>query len=228
MCFAGNISIKTNKGVIMVKYILYAVLAIVVVCLIAAGLHQGRVYFKNKKEMARYMDKEVKFDNNLGRVLVVYYSLSGHTRAIAENIRAKTNADIYEIKTKNPFPSGFKMHLQIRNQLKTRNFPELQGEMPDFEKYDLIFVGSPVWWYTAATPVLAFLELADFKGKNVVPFATQGSNPGNFMRDFQHAARNAVVLEGRLFNNLSSKYDKAVDNKISVWLNELPSVKSDE
>ena len=206
----------------MVKYIIYAVLSIVVVCLIAAGVHQGRVYFKNKKEMAAYMDKEVEFGNNLGRVLVVYYSLSGHTRAIAENIRAKTNADMYEIKTKNPFPSGFKMHMQIRNQLKTKNFPELQGEMPDFEEYDLIFVGSPVWWYTAATPVFAFLELADFKGKNAVPFATQGSNPGNFMRDFKHAARNAVVLEGRLFNNLAKKYDKAVDNKISAWLNQLP------
>ena len=207
----------------MRKYIFYAVLAVAAICLIAAGIHLCRVHFKNKKEMAPYMSGDIKFGGNLGKVLVVYYSLSGNTRAIAESIRAKTGADIYEIKTKSAFASGPKLYLEVKKQIKTGKYPELQGDMPDFESYDLIFVGSPVWWYTAATPALAFLEQADFKGKKVVPFATQGSNPGNFIQDFKSRAKNAVILEGRLFNNLSKKYDKAVDNKISAWLNEMAS-----
>ncbi|MCL2485133.1 MAG: flavodoxin [Endomicrobia bacterium] len=207
----------------MVKYAIYAVLAVVAVCLIIAGFHNFRVHLKNKKEMSPYMKTDIKFENNLGRVLVVYYSLSGNTRAVAENIQAKTGADIFEIKTKTPFPSGPKLYIEVKNQIKTGEYPELQGDIPDFEKYDIIFVGSPIWWYTAATPVLAFLEQADFKGRKVVPFATQGSNPGSFIQDFKERAKNAVVLEGRLFNNLSKKYDKAVDNKISAWLNELPA-----
>ena len=126
------------------------------------------------------------------------------------------------LKTKNAFSLSPKMYIDVKKQLKTGKYPELNGEIPDFESYDLIFVGSPVWWYTAATPVLAFLEQADFKGKQVAPFSTQGSNSGTFAADFKAKSVNAVILEGREFNNISNKYNDAVDNKISVWLNELP------
>ena len=93
--------------------------------------------------------------------------------------------------------------------------------MPDIGGYDVVFVGSPIWWYTAATPVMAFLEKIDFKGRTVVPFSTQGSNVGTFLEDFVKMAKNARVTDYRSFNNMGKEYDKAVDNKISVWLNGL-------
>ena len=205
----------------MLKYVFYAVLGLIIVVLAATGIHLTRVHFKNKKDLSRYEGAEVSVQKDFGKVLVVYYSLSGRTRDIAERIQAKTNADIYEIKTKEPLPSGMSLHLGVKKQLKSEEYPEIDGNLPDFENYDFIFVGSPVWWYTAATPVLAFLKQADFKGKQVIPFSTQGSNAGTFMQDFKTKAKNAVVLEGRGFNNISKKYDDAVDNKISQWLNGL-------
>ncbi|MCL2144084.1 MAG: flavodoxin [Endomicrobia bacterium] len=210
----------------MIKYIVYGILAVIIIVLIIGGIHLCRVYFKNKKEMSPYMGKHIEAGNDFGKVLVVYYSLSGNTRAIAEKIAEKTGADVYEIKTKEAFPAGPKMYMEVKKQLKTGKYPALHDEeLPDFESYDIIFVGAPVWWYTAATPALAFLEQADFCGKKVVPFSTQGSNPGTFVKDFKEKARNAVILEERLFNNLSKKYDEAVDNKISAWLAELGETK---
>lgn len=205
----------------MIRYALYAALALISAAIIIGGFHICRVYLKNKKEMSFYAGKNIEVNKDFGKVLVVYYSLSGNTRAIARKIASMTNADIYEIKTKGKMPSGLKIYKEIRKQLKTGKYPEIESKMPDFASYDYIFVGAPVWWYTAATPLLAFLEKADFLGKKVIPFSTQGSNPGTFARDFEKKAVNAVILRGRSFNNLSKKYDKAVDNKIAVWLNGL-------
>ena len=85
----------------------------------------------------------------------------------------------------------------------------------------MIFVGAPIWWYTAATPGLEFLKTYDFKDRKVVPFSTQGSNFGSYFDDFAAKAKNAKILPGASFNNLSKKYDDAVDNKITDWLNKL-------
>ena len=106
-------------------------------------------------------------------------------------------------------------------QLKNKKYPSIEEKMPDFQEYDTIFVGFPVWWYTIATPVLAFLQKADFMGKKVVPFSTQGSNYGTSFTDFEQMAKNAKIAKGNSFNNVDKKYDKAVDNKITDWLNNL-------
>lgn len=205
------------------KYVFYAALLIAVICAVAGGVHLYKVAVRNKKEMAPYAGEKLVLSKKFPKTLVVYYSLTGNTKRIAEIIAAKTGADVYEIKTvkdvggkKNPV-----MHLRIREQLKTGKYPELSGEIPDFSKYDMIFVGAPVWWYTAATPVLAFLEKADFQGKAVAPFSTQGSNFGSYFEDFAKKAKNARLLKGESFNNLSKEYDSAVENKITEWLNGL-------
>ncbi|MDR0645704.1 MAG: flavodoxin [Elusimicrobiota bacterium] len=205
----------------MLKYSLYAVLLITVIVLAGGGFHLTRLYFKNKKEMAPYANGGIKITKNLGKVLVVYYSRSGNTKDIAQRIRQKTNADIYEIKTRDAMPSGPALYLGVKKQLKSGVYPKIIADFPDFSSYDLIFVGSPVWWYTLSTPVLSFLKQADFKGKKVVPFLTQGSNAGHSIADFKTNAKNAIILKEREFNNISQKYNNAVDNKISVWLNEL-------
>lgn len=197
---------------------------IILAALIGAGIglwHLYRVSERNKKEMAPYMSAPVTYQNDLGRVLVVYYSLSGHTKEIAEKIAALTNGDLYEIQTVEPLPGTPKLHVVVKQQLKSQNYPAISPILPDFNAYDTIFVGSPIWWYTAATPVLSFLKQADFQGKNVVPFSTQGSNVGIYFEDFKNAAQNARLMKGQSFNNLPAKYNEGVDNKIKVWLNDL-------
>lgn len=205
----------------MLKYFLYLIAAAVVAGLLSGGIHLYRVAAKNKKEMKQYEGAPVEVQKKPGKVLVVYYSLSGHTKDIAEKIKAFTGADLYEIKTAENLKTTPWFYLTLRSQMKKKNYPQLAGEMPDFSQYDLIFVGAPVWWYTAATPMMSFLKQADFGGKKVVPFSTQGSNYGTFFKDFAVAAKNADLQTSASFNNLPDKYDQAVNNKIAEWINAL-------
>ena len=205
----------------MFKYLLYIVVIVAVVGLFSGGFHLYRVAQRNKKEMAPYQGAPIALKGDFGKVLVVYYSLTGNTKDIAERIQKKTQADVYEIKTAEEIKTNPWFYLKARAQLKEGKYPALAGALPDFSKYDWVFVGFPVWWYTAATPGLAFLDKADFKGRKVVPFSTQGSNAGTFLEDFTAQAKNADIQPAESFNNLPDKYDAAVDNKIAVWLNNL-------
>ncbi len=205
----------------MLKIILYIIILAVLIGGSIGLWHLYDVNKRNQKEMTPYMGAPVAYQNDLGRVLVVYYSLSGHTKEIAEKIAAYTNGDLYEIQTVEKMPAAPMLHFAVKKQLKSHDYPAVSPIMPDFNAYDTIFVGSPIWWYTAATPVLSFLKQADFMGKNVVPFSTQGSNVGTYFEDFKNAARGGQILTGKSFNNLPAKYNKAVDNKIKQWLNDL-------
>lgn len=205
----------------MLKYILYTVLLAIVIGLLVGGYHLYRVSSKNQKELSLYDGRTVNLTKDLGKVLVVYYSQTGHTKGIADKITALTHADQYEIKLAEPLPTGPKLHLAVKNQLKSGDYPEIVTDFPDFSQYDIIFVGAPVWWYTVATPALSFLDQADFAGKKVVPFSTQGSNPGTYFADFSQHAKNAQLLQSAEFNNVDKKHDNKVKNKVATWINAL-------
>ncbi|MBO6281969.1 MAG: NAD(P)H-dependent oxidoreductase [Alphaproteobacteria bacterium] len=203
----------------MFKYLIYLIALTIIVGGVAGAFHLYRVNQKNKTEMAKFADK-VQYKNNLGKVLVVYYSLSGQTRKIAEYIAAQTNADTYEITVTEPYASP-SVYAKSKKELDSKQYPPLATEIPDLSAYDVIFVGGPVWWYTMATPLFSFLQKADFAGKKVVPFSTQGSNYGKFFADFADTAKNADIQKSENFNNLKPEYDEMVHNKINTWLNDL-------
>ena len=205
----------------MFSYIVNFTLIVFIVSLFIGSFHLYRVSNRNKKELKPYATDNIVYKNDLGKVLVVYYSLSGNTKQIAETIAKKTNADLFEIKTLEQAKLGLSFYIEIKKQLNTKKYPKIENKMPDFLKYDTIFVGFPVWWYTMATPGLSFLQKADFRNKKVVPFSTQGSNYGSFFEDFKKMAKNANILEGNQFNNVGKKYNNAVDSKISDWLNQI-------
>ena len=163
----------------------------------------------------------IKPDFKVGKVLVVYYSLSGKTEKIAEQIAELTGGDLYKIKTEEEIKLGSTFYIKARKQLYSGQYPKIVKDWPDFKKYDTIFVGGPVWWYAPATPLLAFLKKADFNGKKVVPFSTQGSNYGGFYTDFNKLAKNAKLRQYAAFNNMSEKYDQRVKHKIVNWINSI-------
>jgi flavodoxin len=84
--------------------------------------------------------------------------------------------------------------------------------------YDVVFVGSPVWWRTVSLPVLSFLSGSDFGGKTVVPFCTQGGRSGEFFQRFAREARNAKLVGGMEFSSVSSIDPASLDQTISLWL----------
>ena len=209
-----------EEGITM-KIIIYTVLAAIVVGLSVGGAHLYKVSKINAKEMAQYEGQGEAVRRLPGRTLIVYYSLSGHTKDIAERIQKMTGGELYEVKTAEEINRYPWFYLTLKKQLKEKNYPALSGKLPDFSKYNTIFVGAPVWWYTVATPMLSFLQQADFAGKKVVPFSTQGSNYGTYFEDFAAAAKNAKIQKSASFNNMPEKYNQAVDNKIAAWINSL-------
>ena len=202
------------------KYVLYSILVIVLIIGIGSLIHLYKVSNKNKTEMAKYSN-EVKLTASLGKTLVIYYSLTGKTKDIATQIQSLTNADVYEIKPKEEIKSGPSIYITSKKQISSGEYPEIINDFPNANEYDTIFVGSPIWWYTAAPVVLEFLKEFDFQNKNVVPFSTQGSNYGTYFEDFKAKAKNANILTGESFNNMDSKYNEQVKNKIINWLNGL-------
>ena len=202
------------------KIALYIILTIVAVAGILALIHLHKVSEINKAEMAKY-SKSVSLNANLGKTLVIYYSLTGRTKDIALQIQSLTNADIYEIKPKEEIKQGPAIYITSKKQLSSGNYPEIINDFPNIDEYNTVFVGSPIWFYTAAPVVLEFLKEFDFKNKNVVPFSTQGSNYGTYFEDFKAKAKNAKILKGESFNNIDSKYNEQVKNKIITWLNSL-------
>ncbi len=205
----------------MLKYVLYVLMAAVVIGVAAGGIHLWKVAARNQKEMAQYAKAPQTPARPLGKVLVVYYSLSGNTRDIAARIQKQTGAALYEIKPEQALKPGIRLYYDVWKQVREKQYPQPGGTLPDFSEYDLIIVGSPVWMYTVATPVMGFLQQADFAGRPVAVFTTQGSNPGTFFADFKNNARNAKIVSEIEFNNLPPKYDTALDNKIAAWLRRL-------
>lgn len=161
------------------KYALYVLIAAVVVAAAAGLLHLYRVSSANKREMAQYAGKSAEVKKDLGKVLVVYYSLTGHTKEIADKIKTLTGADAFRLETAEPLPTGAKLHLTIKDQLKTKKYPALK-QMPDLTGYDVVFVGAPVWWYTAATPVLSFWNRRIFRVKKSRSFQRRAATAARF------------------------------------------------
>ena len=202
------------------KIILYIVLAAIIIGLISGGFHLWKVAKKNEREMAPFAELKLQPLDKNKKILVIYYSLTGHTKDIAERIKAQTNADLYAIELKQPLPTGLMAYYQIWKQYKDNSFPEVNGTMPDLSGYDLVILGSPVWMYTASTPMQSFLKGADLNKKPVAIYSTQGSNPGTFFADMKNATKNANIISEIEFNNLPQKYDEAVNAKINQWLGQ--------
>lgn len=205
----------------MLKTIFYIILIIAVIGSAVGSWHLYRVSKRNAAEMEQYEGKKILAKPLSGKTLIIYYSLQNHTKDIAERIQKMTNGEIYEIKTKEKINNTPWFYLSLKKQLSEKKYPDLSGKMPDLSKYDNIFVGGPVWWYTVSTPMRAFLQQVDFKNKKVIPFSTQGSNYGSYFEDFAQLIKNAKLQKKASFNNMPAKYNQALDNKIAEWINRL-------
>lgn len=114
------------------------------------------------------------------RMLVTYFSWSGSTKNLAEEIQRQTNADIYRIEPLVPYTDDYQeLAYQISNKEKEENArPALKDTLSTLNDYDIIFVGCPVWWFDAPMIILSFLECNDynFSGKTVIPFSSHGGS----------------------------------------------------
>lgn len=130
------------------------------------------------------------------RVLVAYYSKSGNTEKVAQEIAAETGGTLARIIERDPYPADKKAHMErAKDEHRRRVRPEIACPAADLSAYDVIFLGYPLWCGHAPAPILTFLESHDFDGKRVtiVPFVTYGGSPfARGTEDLQKSAPGAA------------------------------------
>ena len=143
------------------------------------------------------------------KVFIAYFSASGVTKKVAENMAKATGADLFEIVPEQPYTKADLnwMNKQSRStlEMKDRTCRPAMAAKPDVSGYDVILVGFPVWWYREPSIIDTFMESADFTGKIVVPFCTSGgSGLGDSAKNLQSLAPGAKVLNGKRFSTSTS------------------------
>ena len=110
------------------------------------------------------------------RVLVLYYSQTGTTQAVAEELCSQLGADIERIEAVVPYDGDFQATIQRSGEeMKSGQLPAIKPVQSRIADYDIVFVGYPIWFGTYAMPIAALVRDYDFAGKAVVPFCTFGS-----------------------------------------------------
>ncbi len=132
------------------------------------------------------------------KTLVLYYSLTGNTKMVAEEFANRLGADIEEIVCVNPYDTNFQACIQrCLQEREAGTITEIVPVKADLSKYETIFIGYPVWFGTYAPPIATFLANNDLSGKTIVPFCTFGSGGlESSGKDMTEALPDAKVLRG--------------------------------
>lgn len=132
------------------------------------------------------------------KTLVLYYSLTGNTKMVAEEFANRLGADIEEIICVNPYDTNFQACIQrCLQEREAGTITEIVPVKADLSKYETIFIGYPVWFGTYAPPIATFLANNDLSGKTIVPFCTFGSGGlESSGKDMTEALPDAKVLRG--------------------------------
>lgn len=149
------------------------------------------------------------------KMLVAYFSVSGNTKIIAEKIQKQTGADIFRIETKIPYPEDYNdLAYNVAKKQHEENIkPELKENI-DISQYDVIFIGTPAWWYEMAPAIKTFLCENDFKNKTIVPFVTHGGGGEySIVRDIAQYAKDSKVTKSyTVYENGDSDTDTELKN----------------
>lgn len=150
----------------------------------------------------------------MSKKLVAYFSASGVTKNVAEDLARVAGADLYEIEPEVPYTSA-DLNWNDRSSRSTVEMedhasrPAIKNTDAHVADYDVVYVGFPVWWYIAPTIVNTFLEAYDFAGKTIVLFATSGgSGFGQTVANLTGSvAADTTILEGKVFRSRATDAD---------------------
>ncbi len=155
--------------------------------------------------------------------LVVYYSYTGNTKKIAEEVKNKLNCDILELEPETPFSDDYDEVVEEyqNNSIDNKEVP-IKDINVNLDEYDEIIIGTPVWWYTVSPVVVTFLKKYDLSDKKVYPFATNAGWLGKTFKDFSKLCPNSEVDSGMniLFESYSDKL-KTNMNDIDEWISRI-------
>lgn len=189
------------------------------------------------------------------KVLVLYFSRAGdnykvgkvdkgNTAFLAEYIAEMTGADVFEITSKKNYDIPYTKMLQtVREEWENDEYPDFVKPLPDIDKYDVVFVGGPIWWGTYPRVMFSFFKKHNLNGKIIVPFTTnEGSGLGNVRTDLHRLYPDAIITEGfsmpghearlpgaretvrQWLDNLSLKAGESVSPKVDATTGATPMV----
>ncbi len=158
-----------------------------------------------------------------GKTLVVYYSATGNTEAVANYIADATGGDLFELEPVEPYTDE-DLNYNDENSRVSQEYADeslrdvelVSATVEGFDEYENIFVGYPIWWQIAAWPVNQFIENNDFTGKTVIPFCTSASSGiGDSGQLLEEMAGTGEWLEGERFQSSASEED------VVAWVDSL-------
>ena len=167
--------------------------------------------------------------------LVVYFSRAGenysvgvveegNTAILAKEIAAQTGADLFEIVPVVAYPETYDECLEVATREQREGArPEYVGDVENWDEYDTVFIGYPIWWGEIPNIVYTFMENHDFAGKTVIPFNThEGSGQSHSQRDIERTLPDATVLKGLAVRGATAQRDAdATAKAVSDWLGGL-------
>ncbi len=158
-----------------------------------------------------------------GKTLVVYFSATGNTETAANYIAEATGADIFVLEPVEPYTSDDLRWTDENSRVvyehdnpEARAVELVASTVENWDDYDTVFIGYPIWWGIAAWPVDTFVQANDFTGKTVIPFCTSSSSGlGDSGELLAEMAGTGEWLEGMRFSSRVSEED------VQAWLDEL-------
>ena len=160
-----------------------------------------------------------------GKLLVVYYSAQGHTREVANKIASNLGADIFEIEPAQIYTeedldwTDASSRASRENDDESLRDVELKSiEVPNWDEYETVLIGYPIWWGVSAWPMDSFVKQVDFGNKTVIPFCTSHtSGLGTSDEDLKNKATGGNWQAGHRF------FQNATDADIEAWTSKLAS-----
>lgn len=171
-----------------------------------------------------------------GKILVAYFSRTGenynvgtinegNTAKLAKEIAAQTGAELFEIMPVNEYPESYDEMLDVATQEKAGDErPEIKDTIENFDDYDTVFLGYPIWWGDMPMILYSFMESYDFTGKTVIPFNThEGSGQAGTQKTIESKLDGAAVLKGFAMQGSEAQGLKCDGTYESVrnWLDSL-------
>lgn len=174
-------------------------------------------------DTSKSTDENTQNSNTHSKILVVYYSATGSTKAVAETIADTSGADLFEITPVDPYTSDDLNWTDDNSRVSVEHNDESKRDVPltkttpdNWADYDTVFIGYPIWWGIAAWPVNNFVKGNDFSGKTVIPFCTSTSSglgqSGDLLADM---AGTGNWQDGERFSSGASS------SKVESWVNGL-------
>ncbi len=188
------------------------------VCIVAVAFAASFILVQVKDRTYFHSPPYTPKQNNASDVLVIYYSRSGNTEAMAREIARKFNADIVKIEAEK-YSLDYQGWRDAANDADDKvTMVQIKPEVVDLGKYRLVFIGSPIWWYRPAPPLWAFIENNDFKEKNVILFNTYNSRFKS--EEIEKFRREIEKKGGRLIDHISIRRGRVYYQKSGEQLLE--------